>query len=281
MWCDLHRLLGSIERNLSTDTTRQPFRWNGAYGYEYIPATGLYHVGAREYDPRTGRWLQRDPIGVAGGHPNGYVYCGNDPVNDVDPTGMDTHVFEYAEFILVVTTIQFRGPNANRANCERVVNSMLRAWNQGFTCNGKPVIFTINWEIGGKEKPYHDQVYMVPGGGDKYKRSWVRGEFMYPMPNYWKGRLHDQYLRPNQQHTCVLYSSDPDYDWMVAHEYGHLLGLGDRYRDRIINGQTVSIPDPGWAGNIMGRRGMPVEQRNIDEFCRRAKKWKAWHIVEK
>jgi len=31
----------------------------------------------------------------------------------------------------------------------------------------------------------------------------------------------------------------------------------------------------------MGRRGMPVEQRNIDEFCRQAKKWKAWHIVEK
>ena len=44
----------------------QPFLWNGAYGYEYIPFTGLYHVGAREYDPRTARWLQRDPIDVAG-----------------------------------------------------------------------------------------------------------------------------------------------------------------------------------------------------------------------
>ena len=44
----------------------QPFLWNGAYGYEYIPFTGLYHVGAREYDPRTERWLQRDPIDVAG-----------------------------------------------------------------------------------------------------------------------------------------------------------------------------------------------------------------------
>jgi RHS repeat-associated protein len=40
--------------------------YNGAYGYEYIPFTGLYHVGAREYDPRTARWLQRDPIDVAG-----------------------------------------------------------------------------------------------------------------------------------------------------------------------------------------------------------------------
>ena len=67
----------------------QPFTWNGAYGYEYIPFTGLYHVGAREYDPRTARWLQRDPIDVAGGHPNVYLYCGNEPINDVDPEGLD------------------------------------------------------------------------------------------------------------------------------------------------------------------------------------------------
>jgi RHS repeat-associated protein len=41
--------------------TRQLFTWNGAYGYEWIPETGLYHVGAREYDPRTARWFQREP----------------------------------------------------------------------------------------------------------------------------------------------------------------------------------------------------------------------------
>jgi len=62
--------------------------YNGAYGYEYIPFTGLYHVGAREYDPRTARWLQRDPIDVAGGHPNVYLYCGNDPLNAADPYGL-------------------------------------------------------------------------------------------------------------------------------------------------------------------------------------------------
>ena len=41
-----------------TETTRQPFRWNGAYGYEDVELTKLYHVGAREYDPKTRRWLQ-------------------------------------------------------------------------------------------------------------------------------------------------------------------------------------------------------------------------------
>ena len=26
-------------------TMQQPFTWNGAYGYEWVPETGLYHVG--------------------------------------------------------------------------------------------------------------------------------------------------------------------------------------------------------------------------------------------
>jgi RHS repeat-associated protein len=64
------------------------FTWNGAYGYEWIPLTGLYHVGAREYDPRTGRWLQRDPIEASSGDPHFWRYCGNDPLNGVDPSGL-------------------------------------------------------------------------------------------------------------------------------------------------------------------------------------------------
>jgi hypothetical protein len=46
-------------------------------------------VGAREYDPRTARWLQRDPIDAASGDPNLYRYCGNDPINMVDDRGTD------------------------------------------------------------------------------------------------------------------------------------------------------------------------------------------------
>jgi RHS repeat-associated protein len=68
----------------------QPFTWNAAYGYEWdcFADTGLYHVGARAYDPRTARWLQRDPIDAGGGDPNLYRYAGNDPVNRADPSGL-------------------------------------------------------------------------------------------------------------------------------------------------------------------------------------------------
>lgn len=55
----------------------------------YDPLTGLVHFGAREYDAETGRWTSKDPIRFDGGDTNLYAYVGNDPVNHVDPQGLD------------------------------------------------------------------------------------------------------------------------------------------------------------------------------------------------
>jgi hypothetical protein len=48
--------------------------------------TGLYNFRARWYDPISGRWLSKDPIGISGGL-NQYVAFGNNPVNFRDPWG--------------------------------------------------------------------------------------------------------------------------------------------------------------------------------------------------
>jgi RHS repeat-associated protein len=62
----------------------QPFGFAGGL---YDAATGLVRFGARDYEPDTGRWTNKDPTGFAGGDTNVYAYCGGDPVNAVDPDG--------------------------------------------------------------------------------------------------------------------------------------------------------------------------------------------------
>ena len=56
-------------------------------GRELDTDTGLYYYRARYYDTRTGRFLQKDPIGMIGGH-NLYRYVRNNPVNDTDSLGL-------------------------------------------------------------------------------------------------------------------------------------------------------------------------------------------------
>ena len=69
-----------------------PASWPGDDGYvggTPDPATGLENLGAREYDPSSGRFLSPDPV-LEPSDPTqlgGYDYAGNDPVTGSDPTG--------------------------------------------------------------------------------------------------------------------------------------------------------------------------------------------------
>ena len=64
----------------------QPYTYTGR---EWDKETGLYYYRARYYDPLTGRFMQKDPIGFSAGDVNLYRYVGNNPVNFLDPFGLE------------------------------------------------------------------------------------------------------------------------------------------------------------------------------------------------
>jgi RHS repeat-associated protein len=60
----------------------------GFAGYYYHQPSGLSLTKYRAYDPDLGRWESRDPIGEVGGA-NLYSFVANDPVDRVDPLGLE------------------------------------------------------------------------------------------------------------------------------------------------------------------------------------------------
>jgi RHS repeat-associated protein len=61
-----------------------PYKFTGR---RYDAETGLYYYRERYYSPQLGRFLSPDPIGYEEGL-NLYTYCGNNPINWLDPWGL-------------------------------------------------------------------------------------------------------------------------------------------------------------------------------------------------
>jgi RHS repeat-associated protein len=83
--------------NTPRGTANTAATWNQAFlddhtflGKTTDTTTGLVDIGARKYDPGTGRFVSIDPVFQPGSPQTigGYAYAGNDPVSASDPTGL-------------------------------------------------------------------------------------------------------------------------------------------------------------------------------------------------
>ena len=67
--------------------TQNPYAFHGGIK---DPSSGLVKFGLRWYNPTTGTWTQQDtldaPLDPA--NANRYAYAGDDPINNLDPTGL-------------------------------------------------------------------------------------------------------------------------------------------------------------------------------------------------
>jgi RHS repeat-associated protein len=154
------RVLLQMCPSLSADDCKrlQPFGFGGGL---HDPDTGLVRYGARDYDPQTGRWTVKDPIGFAAGSPLLYDYAGGDPVNRIDVDGLD-----YVEFNGQTLSWVFEGPAGQEIG--RV------GWPAASGAPGAPPLPEGTYQTGPGDKEFH------PG----FEAAW--GPFSY--------RLHEGFL---------------------------------------------------------------------------------------
>jgi RHS repeat-associated protein len=80
----IYRAYGRIQS--SAGATVNPFKYIGRLGYYYDVDLVQYYLRARSYDPSSGRFINRDPLGHITG-PNLYLYVSASPLNWADPAG--------------------------------------------------------------------------------------------------------------------------------------------------------------------------------------------------
>ena len=120
---------------------------------------GFVRFGWRDYDTLTSRWTAPDPIGDAGGDPDWYGYCLDDPVNGVDPLGLAVFIasavaagMAFAPHAARISSAVARGVRAYGPTVKNyAINAIptmnrLGNWLTGQVKDGSPdVVDRFNW----------------------------------------------------------------------------------------------------------------------------------------
>ncbi|XXF76256.1 RHS repeat-associated core domain-containing protein [Myxococcaceae bacterium GXIMD 01537] len=96
-------------------------------GREWNPEAGLYYFRARYYDPSHGRFIAEDPMPIGqrrSSELNAYAYAANNPVNRVDPFGLESGDI-WEGWGVDRRTSGFNAPPCERPKCQNCFQECL------------------------------------------------------------------------------------------------------------------------------------------------------------
>jgi len=232
----------------SSDESVQPFKYNGK---ELDTKKGLnwYDYGARQYDATLGRWFAVDPLAEDYYNWSPYNYCLNNPIKYIDPDGKDAIITLQGNTITITSNIILTGPLATNALAEAYLNNIMDNWGKMNTYVYDEVIYQIVWNINVR----------VAEEGERMNFNGINNYLEVTDKGSWVEDSSHGKIRGEGWYGMSFDETNP-----MSHEFGHIMGIADRYTDQ--------QPMKGWEGNIMAEsagKGI-VETRNLDVFLPKA-----------
>ena len=193
----------------------------------------LDYFGARYLEPMLGMWISVDP---ARQFASPYLYGGNgyNPVNAIDPDGNAAFIQKNGNNVNAVVPVWFWGPDATTSNVANVKSLVAERFSGQFgKYNVKTIVVDYDEKIHGSLNNY----------------VWLEKD----APSY-----VDNSTLP--QNAYINTESKRN----ILHEFGHLLGLDDRYTN---NDDGTSSAHKGYGANLMGVHGeYGIKEEQIEEI---------------
>ena len=253
----------------STNGDVQRFKYNGK---ELDRNFGLnwYDHGARHNDAAIGRWHSMDPLAEVHPQFSPYSFCMGDPVNFGDYDGQDALLRVCGDTIIISARIVLTGQLATQELADIYKQGIMDTWSPLESVNVGGTNYSIAWDI---DVSVDNSIDL--DNGDLPMRDGMTNYLQVVATSYKNGGNDAQsgvningYTGHIRNYGRSGYSLSDDNP--IGHEFGHLMGLTDKYQYVQRNGTNITsrpISDK-WIASVMGTKSgdgyvKPYELDNI------------------
>ncbi|MFE5334029.1 RHS repeat domain-containing protein [Embleya sp. NPDC056575] len=238
-----HRQSKPFGEPRGTQPTQANGQWPDDKGFLGKPmdATGLTHVGAREYDPNSGRFISPDPVmNLADSQQmHGYAYSNNNPTTYSDPSGLywdgNTWVEPNGNRHDVCETMGVCSQEGDAENTTPVEDASKRILGPGAAAG----FFTYPAPPSGRQTARHNQAGRMLQAylQMKFPNADVRRDYFIPNSGHLTQEQIDAGVsRGDGSADVIMFNGDTVYIWEIKSAYGRTEESGPRDLDGYING---------------------------------------------